>query len=192
MPSYITGHLSVQCRENIYAVIATSIAQFVRVETSVQIKARWLGLPAVTGNNLPDRQPKDIRRSGLYTGPTCGTRAFVYSTILVKNDSLAQNFPSSAISVAVDRCLLQITMSTRMTRISRLMADRKLNDAYAVIENYERIVSANVTAASAAERMLLGTVLHVAKAKKFSFTSAGRAEKKIRREGVYHRILFCR
>ena len=81
--------------------------------------------------------------------------------------------------------------TNRVTRITRLLYQRKLQDAIASVDRHETVFSWEVAVGTRKNEKLIGTVLHISKGKKLSFvyTVAG---KKMKRDTTYHRLIFCR
>jgi len=72
-----------------------------------------------------------------------------------------------------------------------MMVQRKeLQKVVAIVQTYKTLVSSSVSTTGELAKVL-GTVLHVSKAKKVSFT-AKIGEKKMKRDVAYYRMMFCR
>jgi hypothetical protein len=77
-----------------------------------------------------------------------------------------------------------------VTRFARMAANKDEKGIVRIVKDYRTIASTSVTYFGG-QAKVLGTVLHVSKGKKLTFT--GRvADKKIKREISYYRMVFCR
>ena len=70
------------------------------------------------------------------------------------------------------------------------MSRGQLDRAVAAVAGYQTVVSTNVHTGGQKVK-LLGTVLHISKAKKLGFTRTF-ADKKAKCETTYFRLVFCR
>jgi hypothetical protein len=84
------------------------------------------------------------------------------------------------------------TMSSRLSYLSMLLAQKRVEDAMKYIDGYQNVVSSVLVPSSGARRLIQGTVLHIAKSKKLSFSTRSNGEKKLKRDGNYLRLIFCR
>jgi hypothetical protein len=82
-------------------------------------------------------------------------------------------------------------MVSVVTKFSSLIRAGKMDDAATMVEQWPVVVSSHVTMYGGERCKLLGTVLHVSKAKKLNVASKG-GEKKMKRDLAYHRLLFVR
>ena len=82
------------------------------------------------------------------------------------------------------------SMACNITMLGAFLSRGQLDRAVAAVAAYQTVVSTEVRTGGQKVK-LVGTALHISKAKKVGYTRTF-AEKKAKRETTYFRLVFCR
>lgn len=86
--------------------------------------------------------------------------------------------------------MCRVIMASTVTVISKMLSNRDEKGVRKLVKDWPVICSSQVTVGGGRKTKLIGTLLHISKARKVLVT-AGK-EKKIKKELAYYRLMFIR